>query len=181
MNRMAGREHHLMQCFHSSFHFQQNHTLRFVFHFMCLQTASGQKTTVQLLKATQAACIKLSLNWNKSLEQKIATKKSHSRALTIFFKPLNAKIKLQVAFRWGKLSFADNTQKTFPPQELLGTTLKLDPLLPYPGHPHVLTPKNCDFSCAYATVPHHSILKSGERRQKSFFKQPEWQERIKIN
>lgn len=103
MNRMAGREHHLMQRFHNSFHFQKNHTLRFVFHFMCLQTASGQKTAVQLLKATQAACIKLSLNWNKSLKQQIATKKSHSRALFFFFKPLNAKIKLQVDFRWGKL------------------------------------------------------------------------------
>lgn len=45
-----------MQCFHNSFHLQQNHKLNFFVFFIlrAFQTASGQKTTIQLLTATQA-------------------------------------------------------------------------------------------------------------------------------
>lgn len=76
-------------------------------------------------------------------------------------KLLKVKIKHQGAFRQGKLPFAENT---FPPQELLGSTLKLDPLLHHPGHPHAHIPKNCVFSCACAML-YRAILKAVGRKK----------------
>lgn len=106
---------------HNSFHLQQNHKLWFGFISCAFQIASSQKTAVLLLKATQATRTNLSLNWNKHIKWKASYKKKR--------KLLKVKIKHQGAFRQVRLPFAENT---FPPQELLGSTLKLDPLLHYP-------------------------------------------------
>lgn len=105
-----------------------------MFLILCaFQTASGQKTTIQLLKATQATHISRKSELKKILNTKqikIPQQKHKLFFLKKKTKLLKDKIKYQVAFRQKKkLPYAENTQNTFPPQELLGTTLKLDPLL----------------------------------------------------
>lgn len=69
----------------------------------------------------------------KEKKIKAQTNKNATVETNFFFfflkKLLKAKIKPQVAFRQEKLPFTENTHNTFLPQELLGTTLKLDPVL----------------------------------------------------